>query len=266
MTGLDILHVTSAHPVWDTRTFVKEARSLAAFGFRVGMLGPGDQDHVDIRDEVTIITLPPTQGRRARMTQFGPRLYRKILELRPKAIHIHDPELLIIARLPKRHGIKVVYDVHEEFPKALLSRAWLGPVWMRAMAARITDWVERRAGAWVDGIVLTDTQLAVRFPASKSVVLHNYVDVSEWAEFAPSPCQVGGPIRCIYVGDIAAARGLHRMCDAVGAAIDNGLAVHLDLVGPISDTLRDVVANHPKSAAMTLHGRQDRGEVARLLA
>jgi len=56
---MDVLHVTSAHVVKDTRIFVKEARALAKAGFNVGVVGPGPT-HLETRSEgVALITLPP---------------------------------------------------------------------------------------------------------------------------------------------------------------------------------------------------------------
>jgi len=139
---MDVLHVTSAHVVKDTRIFVKEARALAKAGFNVGVVGPGPT-HLETRSEgVALITLPAPKMRLARFTTFAISLDRVVRHMRPKVVHIHDPDLLGIARIWKRRGIRIVYDVHEDFPKALLSRSWLGPIWLRRAIAALTDKTE----------------------------------------------------------------------------------------------------------------------------
>ncbi len=261
MSKLDVLHVTSAHVVRDTRIFVKEARALAEAGLTVGIVGPGDT-HTEAQTEgLTLITLPAPANRLQRFTSFALALDRVVRRLKPKAVHIHDPDLLGIARIWKRRGIKIVYDVHEDFPKALLSRPWLGPHWVRKAIAKLTDRTERRAVDWVDGFVFADEHLGARFQGCHGVVIRNYLEVSEWSQDAI--CRPTEPVtQCIYVGDITIARGVFRMCDAAFAAAGD---IHLHLVGPIPTDLRAKVNAHPAKPWITLHGRKTRSEVAMLL-
>ncbi|SFR64614.1 glycosyltransferase [Litoreibacter janthinus] len=263
---IDILHLTSAHPVSDTRIFVKEARALADAGYRVAVAGPGDITGHQTKDHVQVFTLARPKGRLARFTSFARSLYRFSVDMSPRVVHIHDPDLLLLAWFLKRHGIKTVYDVHEEFPKAILSRAWLGPLIIRRVAAQLVDRLERSAAGWLDGIVLADKQLADRFPQDRSVVTRNYLDMSEWPTTLPAPKEITPPLRCIYVGDISEARGLTRMCDAIHEANEAGIEATLELVGRISDTQRDTISNHPSARHIIQHGWGTRSEVASKLA
>jgi len=261
MSRLDVLHVTSAHVVRDTRIFVKEARAMAEAGLTVGIVGPGKAYTETQTEGLTLITLPAPANRLQRFTRFALSLDRVVRKFQPKAVHIHDPDLLGIARIWKRRGARIVYDVHEDFPKALLSRTWLGPLWVRRAIAKLTDRMERRAVNWVDGFVFADEQLGTRFQGCHGVVIRNYLEVSEWSQdIAPRPAEP--VIQCIYVGDITIARGIFRMCDAAFAAAGD---IHLHLVGPIPADLRAKVTAHPAKAWITLHGRKTRAEVAMLL-
>lgn len=261
MSGLDILHVTSAHVVSDTRIFVKEACALTDSRLKVGIVGPGISSGEVRSCGVNLITIPAPATRFHRFTTFGFALDRIVRRTRPKVVHIHDPDLLGIARIWKRRGIKIVYDIHEDFPKALLSRAWLGPNWVRRAIAALTDRLERRAVNWVDGFVFADEHLGTRFQGCHGVVIRNYLKVSEWSS-RPNHRQAKQETQCIYVGDITSARGVFRMCDAAFAAAGE---IHLHLVGPIPAELRAKVNAHPAKAWVTLHGRKSRAEVATLL-
>ncbi len=261
MSRLDILHVTSAHIVQDTRIFIKEARALADAQLKTGILGPGKAKARAQCRGIELITLRAPTTRLARFTIFALRLDKIVRKSRPKVVHIHDPDLLFLARIWKWYGIKIVYDVHEDFPKAVLSRSWLGPQWVRGLVSALIDKVEGGSVRWVDGFVLADTHLAARFHGCHSVVVRNYLEAEEWT-VSPKPRPDGNPIQCIYVGDITAARGVFRMCDAAYAAAGQ---IHLNLVGPIPDTLRAKVEEHPASPWITLYGRRNRMEVAGLL-
>ena len=259
---MDVLHLTSAHVVRDTRIFIKEAQSLAAAGFRVGILGPGERHETTQESGVELITLPRPRTRAARFTVFMRALKREVIALRPRCVHIHDPDLLIIGRSLSAQGILVVYDVHEDYGKALLSRTWIGPRGLRKLASRLARRAERRAIGWLSGIVLADDQLRPHFAAARHlVVVRNFVRTEEWRDIAIEAHH--GPPRCLYVGDITEARGLWQMC---GAIADQNLArsgVELDLIGPIAGSLASQLA---ASSRLRLHGRQPREEVARLMA
>lgn len=262
MSRLDVLHVTSAHVVRDTRIFVKEARALADAALKVGIVGPGAiEDHTNYQN-IELITIPAPTSRLARFTTFALRLDKIVRRHQPKVVHIHDPDLLGIARIWKRRGIKIVYDVHEDFPKALLSRAWLGPHWVRKIASTLVNQMETRATRWVDGFVFADRHLATRFQGCHGVVVRNYLETSEWPEL-PRQGPAEDQIRCVYVGDITVARGVFRMCEATYAAAGQ---IHLHLAGPIPKDLRIKVEAHPAKSWITLHGRKSRSEVAELLS
>lgn len=261
---LDILHITSAHPVWDTRIFVKEARTLAQAGYRVAVVGPGDHVGQSHQDGVGLYTLPRPKGRAGRFFKIGPALYRFARKHRPRAVHLHDPDLLLVGYWLHRRGIRVVYDVHEDFPLAILSRSWLGPHLVRQAIAAAMRRMETWACGWLAGIVLADRQLQERFPPERSHVVRNYLEPSEWLPLTEARPQ--GAIRCIYVGDITLARGLMRMCDAIAEARKTGLDVHLDLVGPIREPDRARVMQHVAAPHVKLHGRVRRSAVATYLA
>jgi hypothetical protein len=260
------LHLTSAHSVTDTRIFVKEATSLAEAGFRVAVAGPGDVNCQQTINQVSVFSIERPGGRFARFSSFALKLYRFCTRMNPRVVHIHDPDLLLLSWWLKRRGIKIVYDVHEDFPKAVLSRTWLGPAIARRGTAKLVEMLEQSAASWLDGIVLADSQLANRFPLDRSIVARNYLSVSEWPTKFLAPKEELSSLKCIYVGDISEARGLTRMCDAIQEAHEAGIPATLELVGHINDSQIHSISKHPANRHIKLHGWGTRSEVAEKLA
>lgn len=135
---MKVCHFTSAHPSNDVRIFEKECVSLAQAGFEVYLVAAGDCDKVE--KGVHIVSVKPKkQGRLYRMRRFAKLIFRKALELNADVYHFHDPELMRFAKKLKRAGKIVIYDIHEDLPRSILSKPYLKK-WMRNF---ISQWVER---------------------------------------------------------------------------------------------------------------------------
>ena len=108
--------LSSVHPPFDTRIFHKQARSLASAGYDVTLVVPHARD--ETVDGVKLRALPQAGSRPRRMLGAPARVLREALRLRADVYHFHDPELIPIALLLKRRGKSVIYDVHEDRPRA----------------------------------------------------------------------------------------------------------------------------------------------------
>ncbi|MCK4711577.1 MAG: glycosyltransferase [Marinosulfonomonas sp.] len=262
----DILHLTSAHPLQDTRIFVKEARSLSLAGFRVTVVGPGlDGAQPKTVDGVEIIPLPRPKGRVGRFLTLGLALYKTARRSNAKAIHIHDPDLMLLGLVLFWQGRCVIYDVHEDYRKSMGSRVWLRLDVLRKLAAFGVRWVEKRVASRFCGFVVADPALAATFPPSRCVVVRNHLLIREWPD-SPGLIEESAAVRCIYVGDISEARGFSVMCDTISRAREQGVAATLDLVGEIPADLRKVLQTHPAKDHITAFGHCGRGEVVNRLS
>ena len=112
-----IVQLTTVHHPLDPRIYLKQARSLANAGFDVWLLarGAGLTSPASEFEDVTFVPLPGGRARMARLRRQAV-ASREIRRIKPDVIHVHDPELLPLARRLKRSlGAKVIYDKHEDY-------------------------------------------------------------------------------------------------------------------------------------------------------
>jgi glycosyltransferase involved in cell wall biosynthesis len=173
--------LTSVHDALDPRIFFKQCRTLAAAGFEVHLLARHPRD--ETRAGVRIHALPRPRSRRDRPAQWL-RLLWRTLRLRPRVIHIHDPELLPLLLLLKRlTGAAAIYDAHEYYGEEVARRAWI-PAPLRRPAARVTDRVESWVARRIDAVVAVNEHMAAGFRrrGARAVAIHNYpvIGSGEW--------------------------------------------------------------------------------------
>lgn len=240
MSPSAIAHLTSVHPRFDTRIFLKQCRSLAASGHRVSLIvadGKGDE----VRDGVGIIDVGASRGRLDRMVGAGRRVLRRAQALDADVYHLHDPELLLVGLALKRQGKVVIFDAHEDLPQQILSKSYLHPL-MRGTISHLAAWFERFACKRVDHVVAATPIIRSKFTEMgiHATVVANFPILGELAvqnkawEKRDQIC---------YVGGITVARGLREMVDAM-AIVKSG--ARLQLAGPIGEKgLREGVGARP---------------------
>src|SRR5262249_23700737 len=130
---LCVVHLTTVHSALDHRIFRKECRSLARAGYAVTVIGPHSGDIEE--ESVSIRAIAKPSSRAIRMTQSAWRVYRAALQEDADVYHFHDPELIPIALLLRSRGKKVIYDVHEDYPKDIFYKPYLPKVVRHAISA-----------------------------------------------------------------------------------------------------------------------------------
>ena len=146
-----VVHMSTVHPRDDVRIFHKECVSLAAAGFDVHLM-VADGKGPELRDGVTVHDIGNVAGRARRMVLQPWRMWRAARTLHARLIHFHDAELIPVALLMRLGGARVVYDAHEDVPRAVLSKFWIRPGLRRVVAAgveRCEDFAARRFSAVV---------------------------------------------------------------------------------------------------------------------
>ena len=257
-----VAHLTSAHPQDDVRIFVKECRSLAAAGYDVFVVAPGES-RPDV-DGVHFAAVPRPRNRLDRAIRVAWDIYRTSRRLHPSVYHFHDPELIPIGLLLKLRGGCVVYDVHEDVPRQILRKDWIQP-WLRRPVALGADAAERVASHVLDAIVAVVPPIAKRFPSEKTVLVRNYPIIDDASDGSDAVPYASRPATVVYAGSITASRGVRQMVAAmaeVGATHDPRLM----LAGETYPTTLDSeLAAMPGWERTTLLGWLRRDAVSALL-
>ena len=286
-TNPSVVHLTSVHSPFDHRVFYKECRSLARAGYKVALVAP-DELSERTCDGVRILGVPRRRSRWGR-PRIWLDLVRQAMRLKPTLIHFHDPELLVVMpflRLALGPSLRIVYDVHEYFVDSIPQKTWI-PQPIRRPVAWLARAMEQKLGRAVDGLICVVEEQAPLYRGwqARQTVVHNYPEVSAFAnptslaEFPPDR------FRLIYIGSLYARRGIMTMLEALlqvipeapdtllilGGAFDSldfrqqieafigsrGLRDHVALIGWIDHArLKDYLASADVAWLPGLVGRQ----------
>lgn len=202
-----ICHLTSVHSRYDARIFLKECRSLASVGHEV-VLVVVDGLPDEVREGVTIIGVEKTKGRAGRMWYSTRSLLEKALSLNADLYHLHDPELLLVARQLKKAGKKVIFDAHEDIAKQLLLKKYI-PLLLRRLISIAYIRYEQRTVRLIDGVVTATQGQVVGFNKSARRIekVENFAICSKFPERDLNFSM----IRILHAGALTVDRGLHNM-------------------------------------------------------
>jgi glycosyltransferase involved in cell wall biosynthesis len=256
----NIVHLSSAHPRYDTRIFVKQCRSLSALGHEVTLVvadGLGDE-HVD---GVRIVDVGRPAGRIDRALHTTRRVLQAALWLEADVYHLHDPELIPAGLRLKRRGARVVFDSHEDVPAQLRAKPYLGPLTRRLLSIGFAAY-QCHALRRFDGLVA-----ATPFIRTRLEPIHlNTIDVNNYPvlqEFTSAPDWDGKAMQVCYVGSVSAIRGIRelvRACELLRTP------ARLALAGGFSEpALAREVKNYPGWNRVDAHGHLDRTGVQNVM-
>jgi glycosyltransferase involved in cell wall biosynthesis len=257
---LSIAHLTSAHPRHDVRIFGKQCRTLADHGHRVTLVvadGRGDE----CRHGVQIVDAGAAHGRLQRMAAATTNVYRCALALAPDVVQLHDPELLPAGLLLRRHGIKVIFDAHEDVPRQLLAKPYLPPWTRRALAAAYARF-ERHVCRRFDGVITATPFIRERFARiNRTTVDINNFPMPE--EFGADLAWADKPLQVCYAGGLSTIRGIGEMVRACELL---QTPVRLQLAGAFSEpALAARMHAQPGWRRIDALGQLGRADIAALL-
>ena len=255
-----ICHITSVHSANDTRIFHKECKTLVNVGYAVTLVVQHETDEVINGVQIKGIKAP--KSRKERMLKTASQVYKRALECDADIYHFHDPELIPVGLKLKRKGKKVIYDVHEDVPRQILSKHWI-PAPLRKIVSWVVEKTENYAAKRFDYIVTATPYIRNRFLKinKHTVDVNNYPLMSElhipevnWDEKEEVVC---------YVGGIGQIRGINEMVEAIGMTD----YYHLLLAGNFASSAeRDSVINKTGWERVIELGHVNRTEVREVLA
>lgn len=217
--------LTSVHIPFDGRVFHREACSLAKAGYDVTLIAKHDKE--ETVSGVRVVPLPKPRSRLHRMTAVLWRLYRLAVREDADVYHFHDPELMIVGLLLKFRGKKVIWDVHEHYPNAILDKFYLARPLRRVMSKSF-DLFERAVARFYDYVIYTTPFVGERYQRMgvHSGRVENYPILELSTAFERNPQD-----KIIYLGAMSKTRGLLEVIEAFSLVAKERPSWELCLVG-----------------------------------
>ncbi|HQU32329.1 MAG: glycosyltransferase family 4 protein [Planctomycetia bacterium] len=214
MQNTRICHITTVHSSHDGRIFHKECKSLASAGYDVTLIAQHDKN--ETIESVKIIALPKHKGRFKRMLKLPLLVLIKAVKGKADVYHFHDPELIVVGLLLKFLGKKVIYDVHEDVPKQILNKTWVGSLFFRRVVAFFTHHAEQFGALFFDAIIAATPDIANKFNPSKTEIIRNLPILKIIDADTNKNCikQKEKPI-VIYAGGLTKIRGIKEIIQAM---------------------------------------------------
>jgi glycosyltransferase involved in cell wall biosynthesis len=257
-----VAHLTSVHKRADTRILHKEVMGLRNNGYNVHCVVADGQCDANYNG-VAIHDIGHFDNRLRRMLFARSGVVHKASTLHAELYHLHDPELLTVAKILQRHDAKVVFDAHEDIPKDILSKVYI-PHWLRMTTAALYRVFEAFALRSVSAVVAATPAISKQYEGrvSRVVTIQNFPLLDEFP--TPGLFQQRDANTLAYVGDLTAIRGVREFVEALGLV---GGDVVLEMAGTFSEVgLRDKVASLTGWGKVKERGHLGRLEVQKLLA
>ena len=210
MKNNKILHITTVHRNTDNRIFQKEVLGLKNAGFDISLIAQGDLDSKV--NGIDIYAVPFSKNRFDRFVFTNFRILLRTIKINPQICHFHDPDFIFSAAILRMLGKKVIYDVHEDVPKQIMSKYWI-PKLLRNFIATLFNAIEKFLSYFFFHYVVTATDsISRRFSKDKVVVVHNYPRLDECKDISTDYSNRENAI--IYIGGISKIRGINEMIEA----------------------------------------------------
>lgn len=252
--------VTTSHFAQDTRVFHKEAKTLSNSGYEVSLVAQCGESTGS--DKIKIIPLPKARGRFSRFITLPQKAYTLALKEKASIYHFHDPELIPwMIRLKKRTKEKIIYDVHEDFPRDILQKKWL-PRKLRKIISLLFDFYEKKTAKDFDYLIVVNNELKEAF-LKKGVrnleIISNYPILrKEWINKKRAPLNKEKPSRLIYVGSLSEEYGIKEMVSAQEILSSK---VNFDLIGNFEDVVLERKIKQKKIPNLNFIGKIPHQEV-----
>lgn len=208
-----ICHISTAHNRDDVRIFYKECSTLFSNGYSISLI-ISDCQGSDNNAGISIIDIGVNTARRfLRMTKGVFFAYCKAIKLNADLYHFHDSELIPVGLLLKLKGKKVIYDVHEDTPKQILSKNWI-PKYARNIISYVFNKLEKNISRFFDAIITATPSIKGEFISfnKKCVDVNNYPLIEEintdfsWSGKKKAVC---------YIGGISEIRGIEALVNSL---------------------------------------------------
>lgn len=212
MHSMKVCHISSLHPAKDHRIYFKECVSLAKQGFDTHLILCNREASNEFGVQVHNLTFKYSD-RLNRIKKALTYCLTKAIELDADIYHLHDPELLLLAKQLKKRGKVVIYDAHEDVPIQMLNKAYI-PKAFRKTAAAMYRQFEARICRKLDACLVASPSMIERFKSyTKTIGIFNFpqwrrANEVAWSEREQAIC---------YIGTLTDTRGIYDILEAISS-------------------------------------------------
>lgn len=207
-----ICHISTVHPLFDDRIFYKECLTLADNGYEVFLVIAHTCRETIGNVNIIPLNQPGNRFRRVFFSTFT--AFRKAYSLRPDIVHFHDPELIFIGIMFRILGKKVIYDVHEDLPKQIRYKKWIGIRIVRMLLSVLAYIAEHSVSLFFNRVIAATPDIRNNFRRSKTILLRNYPRTELIKNAAPAIVKKNLPV-VVYAGLLSNDRGISELLDAI---------------------------------------------------
>ncbi len=257
---LSICHLTSAHPRYDTRIFIKQCSSLAR-KYNVTLI-VADGKGEEFANNVNVLDVGKFKSRKDRMLNAPKSIFKCALEVNADLYHLHDPELIPIGLKLKKLGKKVIFDAHEDLPNQIQSKHYLNPIIKKILSVLMKVY-EKFSCSKFDGVVAATPIIKEKFLKinNNTVDINNYPIVTEFKE---NNYTLISTKKVCYIGGLADVRGINEMVNAIDLVKTD---TKLVLAGNFDDPNLELKIKQLSGWAKTdFLGYLDRSEISNILS
>jgi len=213
---IKITHLTSAHPRYDARIFVKECCSLAMVENYAVSLIVADNLGDEKKNNVQIYDVGKLEGRFNRISKTTQKVFDKAKELDSDIYHFHDPELIPTGVKLKKLGKKVIFDIHEDVPKQINSKPYMNP-FFRKIVSKLYGLYEKFQCKKFDCLVVPTPIIEENFEVIHTdiIQIRNYPILDELLNITPWQKRKN---EVCHIGSLAKARGIKELVKSLKKA------------------------------------------------
>ena len=231
MKRYSVTHLTSAHPRYDTRIFLRECRSLSKV-YDVNLIvadGAGDE----IKDGIVLYDVGKPHNRWERIFSTTKAVYQKAMSLESDLYHFHDPELIFVGLKLLRDGKKVIFDVHEDTASQIQDKYYI-PKPLRLILYFAYKQLNRYASGKFHLVLAEQSYVSIYQSFTKDYkVIYNFPDV---AYLSPYRIEKRSGNGIFYIGGVSDERGLSITIEALKILQQKGIDFFMHYIGPIYDS------------------------------
>ena len=234
-----ITHLSSVHPRYDTRIYLKECLSLSKnLDYEVSFI-VADNLGYERKNNLVFYDVGKINSRLKRVFITTRKIYKKCIELDSDIYHFHDPELIPVGLKLKKKGKIVIFDIHENIYYQIKDKDYINK-YIRNFIASAYKLYEKYALRKFDQLILAeDSYLNYYQNLSKNVdIILNLPDIKSLEPFFNLERKENG---IFYVGSITENRGLDVIIKAIKLLEEENIDFFMHYIGPYNE--KDLIKN-----------------------